>query len=186
MELFSDDVVLIFYFCLYRDGHFLAWAWVGADDDMARKTAVSYAAFTSDTPVHPAESQTQTMFVVPYRTLQCANARKYDSDDDELNINPPTPCQIGKRPPAPKPKRESAGHQGVAGGGCTFFKLRFSKVWESAVLASYVPKPVPSAAGSCAAGSRVNSSAETRARSSNCGSSSRAAALPASAAFRTW
>ena len=31
-------------------------------------------------------------------------------DDDELNINPPTPCQIGKRPPAPKPKRESAGH----------------------------------------------------------------------------
>jgi hypothetical protein len=26
------------------------------------------------------------------------------SDDDELNINPPTPCQIGKRPPAPKPK----------------------------------------------------------------------------------
>ena len=28
--------------------------------------------------------------------------------DDELNINPPTPCQIGKRPPAPKPKRESA------------------------------------------------------------------------------
>ena len=24
-------------------------------------------------------------------------------DDDELNINPPTPCQIGKRPPAPKP-----------------------------------------------------------------------------------
>ena len=38
-------------------------------------------------------------------------------DDDELNINPPTPCQIGKRPPAPKPKRESAGHQGVAGGG---------------------------------------------------------------------
>ena len=38
-------------------------------------------------------------------------------DDDELNINPPTPCQIGKRPPAPKPKAESAGHQGVAGGG---------------------------------------------------------------------
>ena len=38
-------------------------------------------------------------------------------DDDELNINPPTPCQIGKRPPAPKPKRESAGHQGAAGGG---------------------------------------------------------------------
>ena len=39
-------------------------------------------------------------------------------DDDELNINTPTPCQIGKRPPAaPKPKRESAGHQGVAGGG---------------------------------------------------------------------
>ena len=38
-------------------------------------------------------------------------------DDDELNISPPTPCQIGKRPPAPKPKRESAGHQGVAGGG---------------------------------------------------------------------
>ena len=26
------------------------------------------------------------------------------NDDDELNINPPTPCQIGKRPPAPKPK----------------------------------------------------------------------------------
>ena len=25
-------------------------------------------------------------------------------DDDELNTNPPTPCQIGKRPPAPKPK----------------------------------------------------------------------------------
>ena len=24
------------------------------------------------------------------------------SDDDELNINPPAPCQIGKRPPAPK------------------------------------------------------------------------------------
>ena len=28
----------------------------------------------------------------------------FDDDDDELNINPPTPCQIGKRPPAPKPK----------------------------------------------------------------------------------
>ena len=28
----------------------------------------------------------------------------YDDDDDELNINPPTPFQIGKRPPAPKPK----------------------------------------------------------------------------------
>ena len=27
-------------------------------------------------------------------------------DDDELNINPPTPCQIGKRPPAPKPKEK--------------------------------------------------------------------------------
>ena len=40
-----------------------------------------------------------------------------NDDDDELDINPPTPCQIGKRPPAPKPKRESAGHQGVAGGG---------------------------------------------------------------------
>ena len=38
-------------------------------------------------------------------------------DDDELNTNPPTPFQIGKRPPAPNPKRESAGHQGVAGGG---------------------------------------------------------------------
>ena len=42
---------------------------------------------------------------------------KETNDDDELNINPPAPCQIGKRPPAPKPKRESAGHQGVAGGG---------------------------------------------------------------------
>ena len=30
------------------------------------------------------------------------DARSID-DDDELNINPPTPCQIGKRPPAPKP-----------------------------------------------------------------------------------
>ena len=37
-------------------------------------------------------------------------------NDDELNTNPPKPCQIGKRPPAPKPKGESAGHQGVAGG----------------------------------------------------------------------
>ena len=27
-----------------------------------------------------------------------------NDDDDELNINPPTPCQICKRPPAPKPK----------------------------------------------------------------------------------
>ena len=27
-------------------------------------------------------------------------------DDDELDINPPTPCQIGKRPPAPKPKSQ--------------------------------------------------------------------------------
>ena len=44
-------------------------------------------------------------------------------DDDELNINPPTPCQIGKRPPAPKPKRESAGHQGVAGGGYASLKM---------------------------------------------------------------
>ena len=43
-----------------------------------------------------------------------------DDDDDELDINPPKPCQIGKRPPAPKPKRESAGHQGVAGGGFFF------------------------------------------------------------------
>ena len=34
-------------------------------------------------------------------------------DDGELNTNPPTPCQIGKRPPAPKPKRESAGHHGA-------------------------------------------------------------------------
>ena len=27
-------------------------------------------------------------------------------DDDELVINPPTPCQIGKRPPAPKTRRK--------------------------------------------------------------------------------
>ena len=39
------------------------------------------------------------------------------------NINPPTPCQIGKRPPAPKPKRESAGHQGVAGGGYNLSRI---------------------------------------------------------------
>ena len=53
--------------------------------------------------------------------------RKNGDDDDELNINPPTPCQIGKRPPAPKPKRESAGHQGVAGGGY---------LWDHAALAA--------------------------------------------------
>ena len=47
-----------------------------------------------------------------------------DFGDDELNINPPTPCQIGKRPPAPKPKRESAGHQGVAGGGYALAEFR--------------------------------------------------------------
>ena len=46
-----------------------------------------------------------------------AGRRGGGADDDELNINPPTPCQIGKRPPAPKPKRESAGHQGAAGVG---------------------------------------------------------------------
>jgi hypothetical protein len=28
--------------------------------------------------------------------------------DDELNINPPTPCQIGKRPPEPKTQQKSA------------------------------------------------------------------------------
>ena len=43
--------------------------------------------------------------------------RRTAHDDDELNTNPPTPCQISKRPPAPKPKREPAGHQGAAGGG---------------------------------------------------------------------
>ena len=31
-----------------------------------------------------------------------------------LIANPPTPCRIGKRPPAPE---KSAGHKGVAGGG---------------------------------------------------------------------
>ena len=48
--------------------------------------------------------------------------------DGELNANPPTPCQIGKRPPAPKPKRESAGHQGLADfttGQCTSFAVTF-------------------------------------------------------------
>ena len=40
-------------------------------------------------------------------------------DGDELNTNPPAPFQICKRPPATKPKRKSAGHQGVAGGGYT-------------------------------------------------------------------
>ena len=52
----------------------------------------------------------------PRRTFgKRASARQHD--DDELNINPPTSCKIGKRPPAPKPKREPAGHQGVASGG---------------------------------------------------------------------
>ena len=52
-------------------------------------------------------------------------------DDDELNTNPPTPCQIGKRPPAPKPKRESAGHQGVAGGGCGATSITHAPVGQS-------------------------------------------------------
>ena len=58
--------------------------------------------------------------------LGCAGglrARPIFHDDDELNTNPPTPCQIGKRPPAPRPKGESAGHQGVAGGGHNKAKL---------------------------------------------------------------
>ena len=28
-----------------------------------------------------------------------------DDDDDELDINHPTPCQIGKRPPAPNTQK---------------------------------------------------------------------------------
>ena len=58
------------------------------------------------------------LFVIdsPQRTRPCGQFDKRD-DDAELDINPPAPCQIGKRPPAPKPKREPAGHQGVAGGG---------------------------------------------------------------------
>ena len=61
------------------------------------------------------------------RRLVGACARYFGgiADDDELNINPPTPpCQIGKRPPAPKPKRESAGHQGAEGGGYIFRRHR--------------------------------------------------------------
>ena len=33
--------------------------------------------------------------------------------DDELVVNPPTPCQIGKHPPAPK---KTTGQQGAHGG----------------------------------------------------------------------
>ena len=41
----------------------------------------------------------------PYTMNESPASRKFlPDDDDELNINPPTPCQIGKRPPAPKPK----------------------------------------------------------------------------------
>ena len=61
----------------------------------------------------------------PARTVaELASARQHASTrkalgggDELINTNPPTPCQISKRPPAPKPKGESAGHQGVAGGG---------------------------------------------------------------------
>ena len=53
---------------------------------------------------------------------------------DELNTNPPTPHQIGKRPPAPKPKREPAGHQGAAGGGYEFHSLNFPLSEGSRVL----------------------------------------------------
>ena len=66
-------------------------------------------------------SPTQRRKVAPRKKVRGASrTRRFMmmmSYADELNINPPTPCQIGKRPPAPKPKRESAGHQGVAGGG---------------------------------------------------------------------
>ena len=58
----------------------------------------------------------------PSRRFRSISSRaaipRVGADDDGLNTNPPAPCQIGKRPPAPNPKRESAGHQGVAGGGC--------------------------------------------------------------------
>ena len=37
---------------------------------MLRKRPFLLRRFTSDTPGHPAESQTQTMFVMSYRTLQ--------------------------------------------------------------------------------------------------------------------
>ena len=38
-------------------------------------------------------------------------------DDDELVMNPPTPCQIGKHPPAPKIRPTNKGHmvEGVGG-----------------------------------------------------------------------
>ena len=39
-------------------------------------------------------------------------------DGDGLAVNPPTPCQIGKHPPAPKKK--PAGQQGANGGGHNF------------------------------------------------------------------
>ena len=43
--------------------------------------------------------------------------------------------KIGKRPPAPKPKRKSAGHQGVAGGGYDAVhetqKQRLTAVWSA-------------------------------------------------------
>ena len=35
-----------------------------------------------------------------------ATSMARSTDDDELNINPPAPCQIGKRPPAPKKTRD--------------------------------------------------------------------------------
>ena len=40
-------------------------------------------------------------------------------DDDELNINPPTPCQIGKRPPASKPKENWPAFRASGSRRCT-------------------------------------------------------------------
>ena len=43
-------------------------------------------------------------------SMALAFPQRPHGDDDELNTNPPTPCQIGKHPPALKPKIEPAGH----------------------------------------------------------------------------
>ena len=70
-----------------------------------------------------AKSQLDSRFHIArpeWETRQRANAPVVLwNDDDELNINPPTPCQIGKRPSAPRKPKGKPGRPfvGADGGG---------------------------------------------------------------------
>ena len=76
-----------------------------------------HGAFRSCRLIARPRSKGAALRAAPARVGRLSSQKQRKHGDGELDINPLTPCQIGKRPPAPKPKRESAGHKGVAGGG---------------------------------------------------------------------